>query len=330
MRTPFPHLTTPTALSIDEAAHYLRMTVDLLEWFSRHDPKSDGRKLVPDVDGRYSRANLDDFNEHLWDQWPTKYVPAGIATELQREARGMCVVCRAPSDFLEQAHINRMGCERATHSQHPHNIALLCPTCHTRYDNSRGALTLATVQHAKQNALSALMESVDRDVVLQRLLTEVYDRFRTGLAGSSETLRDACNLVKAFIPDIERRARDPLGVLQVIVKELATTHPRTVVTARSILETQAQTRMGWGSPSGVRRGHCANGDGNPAILEEWRCADCGERGFVYAQPFSVNGGRVLNVFMEEDADPIECSNCESNESLKYTWSETCDACWRGR
>lgn len=170
-----------------------------------------------------------------------------------------------------------------------HTTSRSCPT--PPGTTSRGALTPQRFEvRQAERALSAPGgERGSRRVVLQRLphRASTTDSVQSS-RGSSERFRETpATPVKAFIPDIERRARDPLGVLQVTSCELATTPPETVVTARSTFETQAQILAGWGSPS-VRRGHCANGGRNPAILKNGDALTAAKRGFVFTPHLSAS------------------------------------------
>jgi hypothetical protein len=101
-------------------------------------------------------------------------VPVEITRELEREATGVCGLCSKECDRLEEAHIRRKGIELTFHCQHPSNLILLDPTCHSRYDAKM--ISFAAVDHAKQRVQARLMESIDRDILATRLLREEIRR----------------------------------------------------------------------------------------------------------------------------------------------------------
>lgn len=167
-RRPFADPDEVTSVSYKQAAHELRVTVHLLKWFTRYGALGD---KLEEVDGQFDRDALSTFDAHLKGAWPDRRVPAGIQDELLREARGACVLCQKPCDVLEQAHVQRKGIEVQHYCQHPHNLVLLCPDCHSRYDTVKRTVTYEAVQQAKNVAISRLMEDVDRDIHLATLAT---------------------------------------------------------------------------------------------------------------------------------------------------------------
>jgi hypothetical protein len=154
-------------LTLEQAAHKLRMSVDLIRWFTRYSAKRDNRKLPRNADGTFDATDLESFDAHLWGPWPDKNPGKGILRELQWESRGRCGHCNDACDVRETAHINRLGVELAYHCQHPHNLMEMCPNCHSRYDVVK-VIENATVKHFKRRLLSDLMAAVDRDVLMQK------------------------------------------------------------------------------------------------------------------------------------------------------------------
>jgi hypothetical protein len=177
------------------------MTVTLLQWFARYSPKRDGRKLQVGADQRIDETEAAAFDAYLRKRWEDKYLPVGISKEIARESRGRCGVCRDQSDAIEAAHIDRLGEELDHHCQHPHNLINLCSNCHTRYDVLK-TISDDTVKHVKEQLISQLMESVDRDV---RMTSEIQDFIRIeGPRLFAEQLRtkEAKDIPLRFLQDI--------------------------------------------------------------------------------------------------------------------------------
>lgn len=168
-----------------EAAERFRYTPHLLKWFCRYAAKpGEGRKLLEVTEGNFHESELIDFERHLWRPWPTRYVPAGISAELKREASGVCVTCSAPCDVLEESHIRRKGIELEHYCQHPHNLLLLCPTCHRRYDGPSQQLDFETVRHRKEVAQGRLLAEVDRQVAIARAVSQLTAPLRQAIDSS--------------------------------------------------------------------------------------------------------------------------------------------------
>ncbi|MBT9559388.1 MAG: HNH endonuclease [Myxococcales bacterium] len=152
-------------MNLAEACYHLRITTNLLKWFTQYSPKCDERKLQLETDGSFDLAELNAFATYLHDAWDSRDVPAGVARELLVEAGGQCGLCLAPCETFETAHIERKDIELRYYSQHPQNLILLCPNCHRRYDNKLlGSVTPDVVRAAKDRLISRKMAAIDLDV----------------------------------------------------------------------------------------------------------------------------------------------------------------------
>jgi hypothetical protein len=156
-------------LTLERTAHALRMSAQLVRWFTQN-TVCGTRLQATGNPARFKEAEVKRFDEKLRGAWNNKNVPTEVSRELRREASGKCAMCDQPNDHLEEAHIKRKGVELPHHCQHPSNLILMCPNCHTRYDSNKGRIDLQTVEHAKKRLVSRLMESTDRDVRLEKLL----------------------------------------------------------------------------------------------------------------------------------------------------------------
>ncbi len=156
-------------LSLKETAHRLRMTLSLVSWFTKNPVL--GQKLRYAAE-RFDEEDIIAFDRALHSEWPNRYVPKGISVELKKEACGSCGLCNQPLDHLEEAHIKRKTKELAFYCQHPLNLLLLCPNCHTRYDSNDSSITVDTIKHVKDRLTSRLMKNVDRDVLMEKMLRE--------------------------------------------------------------------------------------------------------------------------------------------------------------
>jgi len=168
-------------LSYKEAAHRLRMTIRLLKWFESYAAKDDNRKLQF-AGGLIDEKHLVSFEANLRAAWSSRRVPSGIKKELLLEAAGKCALCEEPCEHPEEAHIDRKDEELPHYCQHPHNLILLCASCHGRYDRGSKTLTNEVVRKRKDLLLSRLMEDVDRDIALAKVAEHAISEVHRVLA----------------------------------------------------------------------------------------------------------------------------------------------------
>lgn len=154
-----------SVLNIFRAAALLRMSPELLKWFTRYAPKSgEVKKLEYDLDGNgelvFKQGSLWEFNQYLVQPWPCKKgsrpnIPLGIRTEIKSESQFRCILCGHSN--AEFAHVDSV---HNSMNNHPHNLIYLCPNCHDQYDNKK------TINHrdvlAAKNAILTLRGAVWR------------------------------------------------------------------------------------------------------------------------------------------------------------------------
>jgi hypothetical protein len=148
---------SPGQLSEIESAIYLKMTPQLLRYFTKRQVKSgDDRRLAfVEKDGVrwYDRAELDSYDSFLRAPWPKRKgaqrprLPGKIRQEIMLEAAAACPVCGHEASG-EAAHIEPVA---KTMSHHPSNLIWLCPNHHTMVDKIAIVhnVTLTTVKVLK-------------------------------------------------------------------------------------------------------------------------------------------------------------------------------------
>ena len=144
-----------------EAALLIRMSPELLAWFTSYAPKhGKNRKLPCKKSGSvrtYDSDELTDFDMYLRAPWPIPSetdrpgIPAGVEREIRVEADNQCANCGdADCDF---AHIDPVW---STKSNHPANLIFLCVRCHRRYDRTK-QLTRKDIQGIKDRVVNVRM-----------------------------------------------------------------------------------------------------------------------------------------------------------------------------
>lgn len=174
---PHTSLQIPSAvMNPKEACHHLRVSPQLLKWYTSYAPKADSRKLAFDELDSFDEQELKAFDAHLRRPWQTRSVPAGVQRELLVEACGVCALCQQPCEKPQTAHIERKGVEVPFYSQHHDNLILLCGTCHDRYDDvGLKVISNAVVVAAKERLVSRKMEAIDRDVQIAQGVRDAVD-----------------------------------------------------------------------------------------------------------------------------------------------------------
>lgn len=154
-----PKLHIKAKLTEVEAAIRLRMSPELLEYFTRVQAKAGiARKLACETtDGLrwYEEAELVAFDKFLREPWPVRkgrsrpHMPEKVRLEIKLEANCACAICNHGAN-CEAAHIEPVS---QTLSHHPAGLVWLCPNHHTDFDKGVHMprdVDLATVKAVKQ------------------------------------------------------------------------------------------------------------------------------------------------------------------------------------
>lgn len=144
-------------LSVVESAIHLKMSPELLDYFTRRSVKSGEKRKLAYTEKSgvrwYARVELDSYDKYLRAPWPKKpkaqrpHLPKRIREEIKLEAGGACPVCNHEIKG-EAAHIEPVA---DTMSHHPENLIWLCPTHHSVVDDVAVAanVTMATIKVLK-------------------------------------------------------------------------------------------------------------------------------------------------------------------------------------
>lgn len=276
--------TMPT-LTLKQAAHRIRMSVKLLKWFASYAVL--GKKLLI-VDGMIDEADLSAFDQLLWGPWRDRSVPEGISHELKREARGRCTICGDVGP-LEEVHIKRRKKELDHYCQHPHNLTLGCPTCHTRYDSGDPSLPMDVIATCKEEAQQHHMREVDADIAMTEAVAKIVAPHAAKLreAGRSfwaesigaQAVRDFSAIVapvtgSAAAPATSKTAIDRLGFMS---GSLASDYPLTAATFESLIEGETDQGVVWQKLDAdeTEPWMCMYGD-EIALVENAICPKCDE------------------------------------------------------
>jgi hypothetical protein len=335
-------------LTLQEAAHKLRMSVELVRWFTRYSPKGDGRKLRRNADGRFDEDELEAFDAYLWESWPDKYPGSGILRELQLESRGRCGHCKDACDVRETAHIDRLNEELKHHCQHPHNLIELCRNCHGRYDTLK-TITNETVRHCKKQLTSALMEAVDRDVLMQkeirracsdelqnRVAAEVQRQLSV-LSVAQRMTYHAESVVTGSAQSLPLTTQEAGARLQFLSGSLASQSPITSALLHRYATQVSRAALpapesnveepfdDWDSKPGA----CLRCSGT-ALIDEVACADCGEVP-EWPEHVSRNEDGTYTISKEvwrtkePDTETLSCADCGSGR-FEVEFGSLCDYC----
>jgi len=183
-------------MNYKEAAYSLNMTVKLLKWLTMYSPKNDGRKLLESKPGQFEESELKDFNQYLHGSWDNRNIPKEIVRELKREAHGLCGNCKEHSSNLDGAHIDRKGIEIPHYCQHPHNLILLCPTCHRRYDDIHDKFVTNDLIHTnKEKLIHDLMKDVKFDIDKSELLKDYMDQLKLSTLVTEKSAEEWWNVI---------------------------------------------------------------------------------------------------------------------------------------
>ncbi|MFL5356269.1 zinc finger domain-containing protein [Archangium sp.] len=158
-KTKTSHQNPAASVNKYKAAALVRMSPQLLEWFSTHAPKSGhSRKLEytkgADGDLLFEPEKLKNFSAYLAEPWPAKPgkrpdVPTGVEQEIKEEAAFKCVICDRPGGQF--AHIDPVHNSK---NNHPHNLIYLCPNDHDDFDKKK-LISRSDIEKAKKQILDA-------------------------------------------------------------------------------------------------------------------------------------------------------------------------------
>lgn len=127
-------------LSKIEAACALGISIELLEYFGKHCPKTAETRLLPvsrvgDEDF-YKEEDLHAYRRYLAEPWPLPakgtrpHIPDAIKNDIRFESHLACAICN-DMNHGEVAHIEAVV---STLNNSPDNLIFLCPNHHTEYD----------------------------------------------------------------------------------------------------------------------------------------------------------------------------------------------------
>lgn len=324
-------------LPLKNVAHRLRMTVALLQWCRRYSPKRDDRKLSFNSDGTIDDEEVTAFEEYLRAPWPDKNPGAEILREIARESRGLCGLCSRATDATEAAHIDRFGIELSHHCNHPHNLVMLCVDCHARYDRLK-TIQNDTVKHAKQQLISRLMEDVDRDLEMSRLLqgwvAQHGPHFLSAWTASAQGLVQQAETVvtgsTSTTPPTSTTTSDKLSFLSGSVEQ---TSP---LTAKLLSKYALSVKKKEPPPSDIsieslfdekppEPGRCLR-DGANTPMESARCSACGEDAGHHSLIVDIGSGlyELYDEGFHGDTDQVACE-C-GGTSFEVEFEALCEYC----
>lgn len=322
------------------------MTSTLLWWFAKKGVKG-GQKLKV-VDGCIEEADLVAFDGLLNEPWETRYVPSGITEELKLSDPGKCPACSEPCSVLEEAHIHRLHEELEHYSQHPHNLILLCRNCHGRYDRKDEFVTHEAIKNLKQQQLSRLMENVDRDIRLSRLVPQYLDRLiaekvsehlAIGSAPIAPAMAPVFAQLQQFKYDIGSDATLSEGLrktAQVVYASMPITGSTLSAFATAfeklpderVTPSQGDVWEEYDSP--IVNGLCLR-DNSPTGIEDISCDDCGSgtggehHGEVPHQRDGVWYISTMDARGDHNEEELKCDDCGST-NLLIEFQSLCDYC----
>jgi len=336
-----------------EAAYHLQITVKLLSWFRSYSAKGDGRKLVVDDDGQIDDVEVQAFDAYLRGAWPSRNVPVGVTHELRREARGQCGCCAGPCSVLEEAHINRRGVEVEHYFQHPHNLILLCPTCHARYDSTTDKfINNEIIKHSKEVLLGRLMENVKTDIERARRVQTAAEELKAewrARAGLSIDQRWEAGAVEFFDQTVVASGLRQLPVAGAVrVQSAADLKDGLAFLSGALAPTQPVTSSaldGYAEQVGVsldpiegdpwgwspKEGECSR-CGEAAMIEHAVCANCETSQYLddedqyHIDAHEDGGVRILTEDARGEKQAVRCDDCDSDHFTEIEYETYCSYC----
>lgn len=323
----------PKLLTEIEAAIRVRMSPELLRWFTMNPSKPpDSRKLLAVSSGdelQYDPLELDAFDKYLHSPWPNPkgrraHLPEGIRREIMLESYCACAVC-GHGDDGEAAHIQPYS-DTACH--HPHELIWLCPNHHTRYDHGHKShvnLDVGALRMLKQTlhesrlrrwrielrtttALLVLLDEVDK---LTQAIKQHGDSFALSLNSVRErSLRELIAAATAYRH--RQQEGESLGnVAALIEKEAA-----------DMIEQGSAATHDWVSE--VREQYLI-------AVHEVICPACRGSGLgVFGVCFACYGAGALprqeaDHVEPSEYEPVRCPICQgSGQHWRYS---CCTVCW---
>ncbi|MGG0236548.1 HNH endonuclease [Bacillus tropicus] len=146
---------TEDKMSKINAAIFLGVSVELIEYFTENCPKSGESRILPveKTNGGdfFLRKDLMSYSAYLSRPWPkTKKgsrptIPNAIKDDIKRESHHACAICGHMHNG-EIAHIEAVA---KTYNNSPENLILLCPNHHSQYDYGYRPATNVTFEEIK-------------------------------------------------------------------------------------------------------------------------------------------------------------------------------------
>ncbi|PEY46389.1 HNH endonuclease signature motif containing protein [Bacillus cereus] len=131
---------TKTKINIIEAAIFLGISVELIDYFTKNCPKSGETRTLPverTTHGDFFlRDDLIQYSTYLSRPWPRPRsgtrptIPTAIREDIKRESHHACAIC----GHMENGEIAHIEAVARTYNNSPDNLILLCPNHHSKYD----------------------------------------------------------------------------------------------------------------------------------------------------------------------------------------------------
>ncbi|WHY01093.1 HNH endonuclease [Neobacillus sp. DY30] len=123
-----------------EAAIFLGISIELIDYFTKNCPKSGETRTLPvqrtDHGDFFFRDDLIQYSVYLSRPWPkTKNgtrptIPTAIRDDIKKESHYSCAIC----GHMENGEIAHIEAVARTYNNSPENLILLCPNHHSQYD----------------------------------------------------------------------------------------------------------------------------------------------------------------------------------------------------
>jgi len=316
-------------LNMFEAAILLKMSPNLLGWFTSYSPKFKEKRKLAHVDYKdeifyFDKLELLDFDKYLSMPWPAKKddqrpsVPSGIEDEIKSESKFRCVICNHVSGQV--AHIDPVHNSK---NNHPHNLIYLCPNCHDLYDKKK-TITKHQIRKLKNDLLQTkiviwksyilLIDSVSSLIKeLEKVTHETFDNKELQKDTVSELLYEikqhASKEFSTHPSDIKKHGKENIfagykkRVSEIIDEDV------------DVEEKLFTERHSYISESGKAECPLCNGTG---VHNEWECPIC--RGVGTVDQEAIN---------EIDLTPFEQEECPLCEGSGAHNERECPVCRGG-